>query len=71
MPRLANDKTEEQVVEYTEEQGEPIKHEAPSLSPSAGHQPGIQRKRGLVEDEALAQYEEDDHEAEIKRVKVD
>ncbi|SNX84449.1 uncharacterized protein MEPE_03158 [Melanopsichium pennsylvanicum] len=50
--------SEDQIVEYIEEQGEGITN--------------AQRKRGLIEDDDDAQYEEDgDYEAESKRVKVD
>ncbi|SPO25536.1 uncharacterized protein UTRI_03043_B [Ustilago trichophora] len=67
------EETEEQIVEYTEEQGEGVVNAASLSSPaSTSYQTTAQRKRGLAdEDDDNAQYEQGDYEAESKRVKVD
>ncbi|TKY85834.1 hypothetical protein EX895_005375 [Sporisorium graminicola] len=67
------DQVEEQIVEYTEEHAETaLAAGTPSSTSSTSYNTAAQRKRGLDEqddDEAL--YEQDDYEAESKRVKVD
>ncbi|SJX62948.1 uncharacterized protein SRS1_13772 [Sporisorium reilianum f. sp. reilianum] len=68
-----SDQGEEQIVEYTEEQGEAVLTAAsPTSTVSTSYTTGAQRKRGLdVEEDDEALYEQDDYEAESKRVKVD
>ncbi|CDR99141.1 hypothetical protein [Sporisorium scitamineum] len=67
------DQGEEQIVEYTEEQGETVLNPgSPSSTVLTSYNIGAQRKRGLdEEDDDEALYEQDDYEAESKRVKVD
>lgn len=64
---------EDQIVEYVEEQSEgPLPAASPASTTSTLYQTGVQRKRGLDdEDDDNAEYEQDDYEAESKRVKVD
>ncbi|SPO25678.1 uncharacterized protein UTRI_03043 [Ustilago trichophora] len=68
------EETEEQIVEYTEEQDEGVLDAgSPSSPASTSYQTTAQRKRGLADedDDDVAQYEQGDYEAESKRVKVD
>ena len=66
------EESEEQIVEYTEEQGEGILDAgSPSSATSTSHEARAQRKRGLLEADDDAPYEDGDYEAESKRVKVD
>lgn len=66
------DGTEEQIVEYTEEESEQhLDASPPSLATSTSYDTATQRKRSFVEEEDTAEYEEDERETESKRVKVD
>ncbi|EST05470.1 hypothetical protein PSEUBRA_005152 [Kalmanozyma brasiliensis GHG001] len=63
---------EDQIVEYIEEPSEaPLGAASPASTTSSLYQTGAHRKRGLEDEDDNAEYEQDDYEAENKRVKVD
>ncbi|KAJ1032927.1 hypothetical protein NDA16_000206 [Ustilago loliicola] len=72
LPSTSTDGTEEQFVEYTEEEGgNNLDAGSRSLATSTSYDTSTLRKRSFVDEDDTAEYEEDERVAESKRVKVD